>query len=68
MKGKVKFYNEKKGFGFITGENELDYFFHYTNILNNAQVTKDDKVTFNEEQTDKGLQAKNIIKAKEEYE
>ena len=33
MLGTVKWFNAKKGFGFITGEDRKDYFVHHSNIL-----------------------------------
>lgn len=32
MQGTVKWFNKKRGFGFITGENGEDYFVHYSSI------------------------------------
>ena len=32
MLGKVKWFNEKKGFGFISGEDGNDYFLHFSKI------------------------------------
>ena len=40
MKGTVKFFNEKKGFGFIAGENSTDYFFHISNVDNQEILTQ----------------------------
>ena len=33
MQGKVKWFNQEKGFGFIVGEDEKEYFVHYSQIL-----------------------------------
>ena len=32
MQGKVKWFNQEKGFGFIVGEDEKEYFVHYSQI------------------------------------
>ncbi len=32
MQGKTKWFNPQKGFGFIAGEDNKDYFVHFTNI------------------------------------
>ena len=37
MKGTIKFFNNKKGWGFITGEDEMDYFVHCSQIRANGQ-------------------------------
>lgn len=31
--GKVKWYNRKKGYGFIVGEDGVDYYFHVSNVV-----------------------------------
>ncbi|MGV8131444.1 MAG: cold-shock protein [Candidatus Pacearchaeota archaeon] len=63
MNGKIKFFNEIKGFGFVTGEDGKDYFLHSTGIVGGASLTKDDSVTFETEKTDKGLKAVKVKKA-----
>ncbi len=63
MKGKIKFFNDIKGFGFVTGEDGKDYFLHSTGIEGNASLTKDDNVTFEVETGDKGLKAVKVKKA-----
>lgn len=63
MTGKVKWFNNKKGFGFITGDDSNDYFAHYSKILsgdNYKTLHGDDEVTFDVEETDKGTEAINI--------
>lgn len=39
MRGTVKWFNQKKGFGFITGENGEDYFVHYSSIEKDGYKT-----------------------------
>ena len=41
MKGKIKFYNEIKGFGFVTGEDGKDYFVHSTSLEGSTSLAKD---------------------------
>jgi len=61
MEGKVKFFNENKGFGFITGEDGKDIFFHITNFKDQIKrVDKEENVRFDAEQGDRGLKATNI--------
>ena len=47
MKGRIKIYFSDKGYGFITGENGVDYFFHISNVKSNCQITKFLVVEFN---------------------
>ena len=63
MKGKIKFFNDIKGFGFVTGEDGKDYFVHSTGMTPGTSLTKDDEVTFEIEQGDKGPKAVKVKKA-----
>ncbi len=59
MKGTVKFFNETKGFGFITEEaTGEEIFVHVTGI--NEEIQKDDKVTFETQDGKKGKNAVNV--------
>ncbi len=60
--GTVKWFNEKKGFGFIIKEEGGDIFFHYSAIeMSGFRTVKEgDRVSYEEEDTDRGPQAKNI--------
>lgn len=62
MEGKVKFFNELKGFGFITGDDEKDYFVHQTGLGDGVRLKDEDRVTFDVEQGDRGLKAVNVKK------
>jgi cold shock protein len=65
QKGKVKWFNADKGFGFITGEDGKDVFVHYKSINGDGYRSLDDgqEVEYEVEETDKGLQARNVSKA-----
>lgn len=59
MKGTVKFFNEQKGFGFITETTEnKDYFVHVSGLLN--RIVKDNVVEFELEDSPKGKKAVNV--------
>lgn len=60
MKGKVKFFNRKKGFGFITGEDDKDYFVHFTGVKKGIFLREGDSVTFDPTEGDRGLKAENV--------
>lgn len=62
MKGTVKFFNHKKEFGFITGEDGKDYFIHKTGLNDGVSLSDGDSVEFNAEQGDKGPKATNVSK------
>ena len=60
MKGKVKFFNEQKGFGFILGEDEQDYFVHISQITNDSILDNETEVVFEAKETERGKQAVNV--------
>ena len=60
MKGTVKFFNTQKGFGFITGEDEADYFFHVTELPEGSEVDQGAEVEFVASENDKGKIATKI--------
>jgi CspA family cold shock protein len=62
MKGKVKFFNRMKKFGFISGEDGKDYFFHETGLKKSENLQEDDPVTFDVEEGNRGPKAVNVAK------
>ena len=63
--GKVKWFNESKGYGFIQQEdNERDIFVHYSDIAGEGfrTLNEGDSVEFDPIEGPKGLQAKNVKK------
>jgi cold shock protein len=61
-KGKVKWFNDAKGFGFITQENGPDLFVHHTAIVAEGfrSLSEGDSVQFEVVKGPKGLQAANV--------
>ncbi len=62
--GTVKWFNDKKGFGFISVEDGEDIFVHHTSIESDGFRTLEegDKVEFEIVQGDKGSKAENVKK------
>lgn len=61
MLGKVKFFNESKGWGFILGDDQQDYFFHHTSILSKTWLPRtDDNIEFSPGMNEKGKIATKI--------
>ena len=63
--GTVKWFNEKKGFGFIKDEEqEQDVFVHFSGINQEGFKTlnEGERVSFEIEETDRGPQAKNVLR------
>lgn len=62
--GKVKWFNEAKGYGFITSEESGDIFVHYSSIQGNGfkTLTEGQAVSFDIEQGPKGPKAVNVVK------
>jgi len=64
VKGTVKWFNESKGFGFITKEDGGDVFVHYSAIQGNGfkTLTEGQTVSFEVVDGPKGPKAENVTK------
>ena len=62
--GLVKWFNDAKGFGFITTEEGNDVFVHFSAIQGDGfrSLSEGDAVSFDVEKGTKGLQAVNVVK------
>jgi cold shock protein len=62
--GKVKWFNDAKGFGFISRDNGPDVFVHHSAIQSEGfrTLAEDQEVEFEVVQGPKGAQAQNVIK------
>ncbi|GAB4341220.1 MAG: cold-shock protein [Candidatus Abyssubacteria bacterium] len=62
--GVVKWFNDQKGYGFISQENGPDVFVHHSSIKASGFKTlaENDRVRFEMVQGPKGLKAENVVK------
>jgi CspA family cold shock protein len=65
MKGTVKWFNDAKGYGFITQPGGDDVFVHFSSIIGDGfrTLAEGEVVEFELAQTDRGLQAAKVIRA-----
>ena len=64
MQGKVKWFNNSKGFGFISSDDGNDCFVHFSSIKGDGfkSLAENDRVEFEVTETEKGLKAENVVK------
>ncbi|MEA1964470.1 MAG: cold-shock protein [Candidatus Aerophobetes bacterium] len=61
--GTVKWFDDRKGYGFISRANGEDVFVHFSNIAKEGfrSLKEGDKVSFDVQETERGLQAVNVV-------
>ncbi len=66
-KGIVKWFNDKKGYGFIKEEEGRDIFVHFSSITMSGFKTlaEGEEVNFDVEESDRGPVAKNVVKSEQ---
>ena len=62
MNGTVKFFNDSKGFGFISGEDGNEYFVHTTGLTEGTRIRENDSVTFDVVEGERGPKAENVAR------
>jgi CspA family cold shock protein len=65
MKGTVKWFNDAKGYGFITQPGGDDVFVHFSSIIGDGfrTLAEGEVVEFEIAQTERGLQAAKVVRA-----
>ncbi len=65
MKGTVKWFNDSKGYGFIKPPEGDDVFVHFSAIVGGGfrTLAEGEEVEFEIQESDRGLQAANVIRA-----
>ncbi len=60
MEGKVKFFNEEKGFGFIEPQEGKDVFVHISKVEGNQNLADDQRVSFEVQDGERGPMAVDV--------
>lgn len=61
MQGRVKFWKQDAGYGFLKGEDGKEIFCHFSAIQGAKSLAESQKVEFDITQGDRGLRAQNVV-------
>ena len=61
MEGTVKWFNTRKGYGFIKGDDDVEYFVHHSALEQGTFLRDNDRVSFEPADTEKGKQAQKVV-------
>lgn len=64
MTGKVKWFNNQRGYGFISGDDGKEVFVHYSGIIGEGfkKLAEGEPVKYEVIETEKGVQAVNVLR------
>jgi CspA family cold shock protein len=60
MNGSIKFFNDGKGYGFVSADDGKEYFVHVSGLAEGLTVKEGDAVTFDVEDGERGPKAVNV--------
>lgn len=60
MKGTIKWYNNRKGYGFIQGDDGINVFIHQTALTMETLIYENDEVEYEIEKSERGLKTANV--------
>jgi|TARA_Y100000310_G_C20699139_1_gene828041 cold shock protein len=60
MEGRVKFFNDTKGFGFVVADDGNEYFIHISGVAEGVTLRENDHVSFDVVEGDRGPKAENV--------
>jgi len=66
MEGTVKWFDRRKGYAFIAGDDRKEYFVDISAIQKDEMLNENDRVSFEPVQDERGRKAQNVVKQEKE--